>query len=291
MNAAALFKKYLFFAKKFRLQILFALLVLLYFAAAPKNEKFFERAFLTSMSEADKIEMSEPGRGSLSFSKCGSFWLGEFYSEEGESQPLFFCCDKSLVEKLLYNLQRKNRLYEISGSKDAKSAYGLRQDCAFSLKIRRKSEVILSLNFGSVDSKKRIFICVDNDTKISSTDSTAFAPYLALDANFWAAPEIFPKDIVGAEKKYRHGKLAVLDGRPLKADDFDWTGAAEKDFDPGDGNFYRAYFLQRTDGDYCFRFEALPSAQRPSEEKAALKKINAVFLVSAWTFEKVFEED
>ncbi len=49
MNAAALFKKYLFFAKKIRLQILFALLVLLYFAAAPKYEKFFDRAFLTSI--------------------------------------------------------------------------------------------------------------------------------------------------------------------------------------------------------------------------------------------------
>ena len=301
-RAALLYKTYIAFAKKWRLQLALAALAALYFFSAPKAQKAASRALLNSKSEADKIELFEPGRGCLVLSKAGSFWLGEFLSEQSaddgrggrnasDKKSLFFSCDSMLVEKLLYNLRKNVKVYEISDKKDAKNSFGLRQDRAFLIKIRRKSEVISSLNFGSVDSQNRIFFCVDNDTKIQLTDSAALAPYLTASADFWAAPEIFPKDIVGADKKWRHGKLAVAGGQALLADGLDWSGAAEKVYDAGDGNIYRACFLRKPDGDYWFRFEAQPSAQRPEEEKAALKKINAVFDASAWTFEKVFEED
>ena len=283
-------------ARRFRLQLFLAALVALYFLSAPKSEKAVTSALLNPKYEPDQIELFEPEKGSLVLSKAGAFWLGQL-SLDGEGAAgcekcLYFICDNIVVNKLLYNLKSLVKLYEISDKKSAAASYGLRQDRAFSLKIRQKTQVVSSLKFGSVDSLARIFLCSDKNTKIWSTDSAALAPYLTARADFWAAPEIFPKDVVGEDKKYRHGKLAVgADKKPLLADNFDWSGALAKTFDAGDGNVYRAYFLPRTDGDYWCRFEAVPAAQRSLEEKDALKKVNAVFLVSAWTYSRVFEEE
>lgn len=287
-------------ARRFSLQLFLAALVALYFLSAPKSEKAVTSALLNPKYEPDQIELFEPEKGSLVLSKAGAFWLGRLPLDGGDASGsaaggeicLYFICDNTVVNKLLYNLKSLVKLYEISDKKSAGSSYGLRQDRAFSLKIRQKTQVVSSLKFGSVDSLGRIFLSADKNTKIWSTDSAALAPYLTAGADFWAAPEIFPKAVVGEDKKFRHGKLALgSDKKPLLAGAFDWSGALAKTFDAGDGNVYRAYFLPRTDGDYWCRFEAVPAAQRPREEKDALKKINAVFLVSAWTYGRVFEEE
>ena len=286
-------------AKNFGLQIFLALLVALYFASAPKTEKSVKSALLNPKYQADQIELFEPGQGRLVLTKAGSFWLGQFESDQAHGldsskNSVYFSCDSILIQKLLYNLQSIVNLYEISYTNSAKEKFGLRQDRAFSLKIWQKTQVVTSVKFGALDSQKRIALCADKNTKIWSTDSAALAPYLTVSPDFWAAPEIFPKDILGADKKYRHGKLALSPanpGAPLLASELDWSAARQKIFDSGDGNLYRALFLPKSGGDYYFAFEAVPSAQRPQEEKDALKKINAVWTVSAWTFERVFEGD
>ena len=279
-------------AKRFSLQIFLAALVALYFLAAPKTEKAVTSALLNPKYEPDQIELFEPGKGSLVLKKTGAFWFGQMpLDAAGDENTLYFICDNTVVNKLLYNLKSIVNLYEISYTNSAKDNFGLRQDRAFLLKIRQKTQVVSSLKFGSVDSLGRIFLTADKNTKIWSTDSAALAPYLTANAGFWAAPEIFPKDLVGADKKYRHGKLARgADGRPLLAAAFNWSDASVKVYDAGDGNLYRAYFLPRTDGDYWCRLEAVPAAQRPQEEKDAMKKLNAVFVVSAWTYSRALEE-
>ena len=306
MNRAAPFglAKIFALAKRARLQIFLAALIALYFAAAPKTEKAVTSALLNPKYEPDQIELFEPGRGRLLLTKAGGFWLGQAPLDcassncgadsgagndafgasdqalDGENS-LYFICDNTVVQKLLYNLKRIVKLYEISYKKSSENNFGLRQDRAFLIKIRQKSEVISSLKFGSVDSLGRIFLSADKNTKIWSTDSAPLAPYLTASADFWAAPEIFPKSVVGADKKWRHGKLARVA--------LDWSPASVKTFDPGDGNLYRALFLPKADGDYLCRFEAVPAAHRPQEEKDALKKLNAVFDVSAWTYSRVFD--
>ncbi len=292
-------------AKRFSLQIFLAALVALYFFAAPKTEKAVTSALLNPKYEPDQIELFEPGKGSLVLKKTDAFWLGQMPLDAaalnggaegaagaaGGENTLYFVCDNTVVNKLLYNLKSFLKLYEISDKKSAADSFGLRQDRAFLLKIRQKTQVVSSLKFGSVDSLGRIFLTADKNTKIWSTDSAALAPYLTANADFWAAPEIFPKDLVGVDKKYRRGKLAAgADGRPLLAAAFNWSDASVKVYDAGDGNLYRAYFLPRTDGDYWCRLEAVPAAQRPQEEKDAMKKLNAVFVVSAWTYSRALEE-
>lgn len=289
-------------AKRFSLQIFLAALVALYFLSAPKTEKAVTSALLNPKYEPDQIELFEPRKGSLVLKKTGAFWLGQMPLDSaalnggaegaaGGENTLYFVCDNTVVNKMLCNLKSFLKLYEISDKKSAADSFGLRQDRAFLLKIRQKTQVVSSLKFGSVDSLGRIFLTADKNTKVWSTDSATLAPYLTASADFWAAPEIFPKDLVGADKKYRHGKLAAgADGRPLLAAAFNWSDASVKVYDAGDGNLYSAYFLPKTDGDYWCRLEAVPAAQRPQEEKDAMKKLNAVFVVSAWTYSRAFEE-
>ena len=271
------------FVQKRRLQILLVFLAAIFFAASPKREKSFNTALLNPKYDVDQIELLEPGGQGLVLKKCGSFWLGQ--KESRGSRILYFVCDSSLAENFIGGLKKIVRVEEISDKKNL-AAYGLKPGQAFLLCLKKDGKTLSQITFGNVDSLKRIFFSVPKRQKILSIDSDFFAPYLTADPNLWASPEIFPKSVVGIDKKYRHGRLAF----DLQ-EDFDWSGASSKTFDAGDGNVYRALFLQRTDGDYWNRFEAVPAAQRPQEEKDALKKINAVFNVSAWTYGRVMEQE
>ena len=275
--------------KKFRLQILLALLAALYFLSAPRSEKSFATALLNPKHKVQKIVLGNLEQGKLDLQKTGSFWLGQKNVADGKD--LFFAIDSALVESFLSVLKRLSTVYEVSNTLNLK-AYGLDEGGAFFLGLYDEmGKDVLTLHFGSVDSQRRLYFFVPKRNKIFSIDSEALAPYLSASENLWANAEIFPKEIVGTDKKYRRGKLATMGKQPLLADGINWTGALEKDYDPGDGNIYRAFFLPKTDGDYYYRFKAQPSAQRPGEEKEALKKINAVFNVSAWTFERVMEQE
>ncbi|MBQ6027959.1 MAG: hypothetical protein IJL24_00320 [Treponema sp.] len=275
--------------KKFRLQILLAFLAALYFLSAPRSEKSFTTALLNPKHKVQKIVLGNLEQGKLVLQKTGGFWLGK--KNAADQKDLFFASASALVESFLSVLKRISTVYEVSNTLNLK-AYGLDEGGAFFLGLYDEmGKDVLTLHFGSVDSQRRLYFFVPKRNKIFSIDSEALAPYLNLDINLWASAEIFPKDIVGSDKKYRRGKLASLQGQPLLADGLNWQDALAKDYDAGDGNIYRAFFLPKTDGDYYYRFEAQPSAQRPGEEKEALKKINAVFNVSAWTFERVMEQE
>ena len=277
--------------KKYFLQAILIFLSLLYFLSAPKTEKRFKTALLNPKHDAQKIVLGV-GRQSLVLEKAGSFWLGT--KECDDKKPLFFSCDSDTIRSFLSLLKKNATVVEAAGEKSL-SSYGLKNGDGFFLGLYNLSgDEILSLRFGSVDSSRNIFFYVPKRKKIFSIDSEPFEPYLSVDVNFWASAEIFPKDIVGSDKKYRRGHLVFEPGakeKPLLSTSVDWTEAREKTYDPGDGNLYRALFLPKKDGDYLFCFNAMPSAQRPSAEKDALKKINAVFNVSQWTFERVMEQE
>lgn len=274
--------------KKHFLQILLAALCALYFISAPKKEKSFTTVLLNPKHSVQKIVLGNFDQGKLVLQKTGGFWLGQ--KEPSENKALFFAADSALINSFLSVLKRAAIVYEISDTKNLK-AYGLEKGGAFYLELFDGEKSVLEIIFGSVDSAHRLFFFVPEREKIFSIDSESLAPYLSAGENLWANPEIFPKEIVGTDKKYRHAKLAALGGQTLLADDIDWQDALAKDYDAGDGNIYRAFFLPKTDGDYFYRLQVQPSAQRPQEEKEALKKLNAVFNVSAWTFERVMQAD
>ena len=271
--------------KKFRLQIFLLALVALYFISAPKSEKSFKSAFLNPKYDIDELTLSDPQNGSLVIKKVGSFWFGQAERPVETQNNLYYICDSFMVEQFIKNLKSLVNVYEVSNKKNL-SAFGLEDGQSFYLCAKKGGKEVTSVNFGKVDSMKRIFFSVPKRQKIFSVQSDFLAPYLSVNENFWASPEIFPKDLVGADKKYRRGKAALL-----SAQEINWEGATVKTYDAQDGNLYKALFLKKTDGDYYYILQVSPSAQRSQEEKEALKKLNAVFNVSAWTFERVIESD
>ena len=279
------------FFKKFFPQILLFFLAALFFLSAPKKEKTFKTALLNPKHSVQKIVLGDQSFGKISLEKAGSFWLGK--KEFSDGKTVFFPCDSDAIKGLLSALKKISTVVEVSGSKSL-SSYGLEKGGAFFLGLYGEGgeKEAVSIYFGSLDSRRRIFFFVPKRQKIFAMDSQPLAPYLSLDMNFWVSPEIFPKDIVGADKKWRRGKMALSPkGQALLAQDFDWSGAKEKIFDAGDGNVFKALFLPAEEGDYYCLFLALPSAQRPQVEKEALKKINSISLVSSWTFERLLLEE
>ena len=289
------------FAKKARLQIFLLALAALYFLSAPKSEKSFKTALLNPKYNVDQIFLSDPQNGSLELKKIGSFWFGQKEFLANSQESLCFVCDSFMVQSFIKGLKNIVRVYEVSGKKNLK-AFGLQEGQSFLLRAKKDGKEVTCVNFGSVDSQKRIFFCVPKRQKIFSVQSDFLIPYISTAPSLWASPEIFPKSLVGADKKYRRGKIALESGAtslasergaglPLLAQNVNWQGATVKTFDTQDGNVYRAYFLPKTDGDYYYWLNVSPSAQRTQQEKEALKKINAVFNVSAWTFERVMEQE
>ena len=277
--------KFFPFAKKFRLQIFLLVLVAIYFLSAPKSEKSFKSALLNPKYDVDELTLSDPQNESLVIKKIGSFWFGQEDFPIVAQNHLYFICDSFMVEQFIKNLKSLVNVYEVSNKKNL-NAFGLQDGQSFFLCAKKDGKVVTSVNFGKVDSMKRIFFSVSKRQKIFSVQSDFLSPYLSVNENFWASPEIFPKDLVGADKKYRRGKSAMV-----SAQEINWEGAAVKTYDAQDGNIYKALFLPKTDGDYYYSLQVSPSAQRSQEEKEALKKLNAVFNVSAWTFERVIELD
>lgn len=293
--------------------VFLAFLIALFFASKPQSEKSFKSALLNPKYDVDQIELCEGNLGPLLLSKRGNFWLGELELDDGKK--LCFPCEKTMVEKFVSNLKALAQVYEISDKKNAKKNYGLDEEKSFRLLLTEKGKVRSALDFGSVDSRRRIYFSTKkresagagnagaNKTsakgpagKILAVDSSPLEPYLTTAPNFWAAAEIFPKEIVGSDQKYRRGKIALSkNGRPLLAQDLDWTSAVKKDYDSEDGNFYSARFVPMDPaagqaGGYYGSFIAKPSAQRDPEEKEALAKINVVFEASSWTVSKLLDQ-
>lgn len=279
MNREIVFK-----IKKCKLQLLWALLALIFFLSAPKKEKEFKSALLNPKYKVDEIELIQRNSQKLLLKKTGSFWLGE--TEIEGKDKLYFSCQNELVQKLLFNLSGITSFYEMSSGNKNLQKYGLAKEDSFTLKLSQNDSVVSAITFGSLDSRHRIFFCVQNQEKIFAAPSSPFEPYLNVNVDFWASPEIFPKEIVGADLKYRRGRVAYAKG-------LDWSKALEKVYDAKDGNIYKALFIPRNDSsdDYYCAFFAQPAAQRSQEEKDALKKINLLSIVSRWTLQRLLDEE
>ena len=285
--------------KKYRLQIVLALLVLIFTAVLPRSKDSFKDSFIPKDSDAVMVTLSHSKEGTLVLKKLPSFWLGEFISLHDEK--IYFPCDPLAVQKFLDNAQKPLTVYEISDTDISQQEYSLSQDDAFfvefAVKTRKKRQKVSKIRFGSIDHFGAVSFCREGKAKIYSVKSEIFN-FLKTDISFWGSPELFPASVCGSEKnflkenaasflKFRHGGLlSEASGR------FDWSGAEPLELFSGSGDSYRIEFIQdeKSPGDFLCRLKAVPSLVREEEERAAIKKFNYVMKVSSWTFGKIFTE-
>lgn len=308
--------KFIFIAKKFFPQIALAILVAIFFIASPKSEKSFESALVNPKYEIDEISLRYEKEGIATISKRGAFWIYDYVSPEGKNAV--FPCDSKLVKNLLDCSRSVVKVYEISDSLKNRDSLGLSQNDAFCLEFSQNGDAVSKIFFGAADSRRRIAFYVDKQKKIYCTDS-AILSYLTLSPDFWCDPNIFPESVcdkidggtlaisplaIGIEKdlsqiaRLRHGKIFLDEIQNFSIENLRYSQngfSAElpcAKIDDGRGNIYQAFFMPTggADGDYFCRFTAIPSAVRNESEALAIKSLDYVTTVSAWTFGRIFGE-
>lgn len=308
--------KFNFIAKKFFPQIILAILVAIFFIANPKSEKSFESALVNPKYEIDEISLRYEKEGIATISKRGAFWICDYVSPEGKNAV--FPCDSKLVKNLLDFSRSVVKVYEISDNLKNIDSFSLSQDDAFCLEFSQNGKTVSKIFFGAADSMRRIAFYVDKQKKIFCTDSAILA-YLTLSPDFWCDPNIFPESVcdkigggtlaisplaIGIEKdlsqiaRLRHGKIFLGETPNFSLEDLRYSQngfSAElpcAKIDDGRGNIYQAFFMPTggAEGDYFCRFTAIPSAARNESEALAIKSLDYVTTVSAWTFGRIFGE-
>lgn len=308
--------KFVFIARKYFPQVILAFLVAVFFIASPKTEKSFETALVNPKYEIDEISLRYEREGSATISKRGAFWTCDYVSPEGKRAV--FPCDGTVVKNLLGCSRNVITVYEISDSLKNMDSLGLSQEDAFCVEFSQDGKTVSKIFFGAADSRRRIAFYVDSQKKIYCTDS-AILSYLTLSPDFWCDPNIFPESVcdkmdgatiaisplaIGTEpdlsqiSRLRHGKI-FLDEIPAFSLEglryFENRISSELPcvkIDDGRGNVYEAFFMPTggAEGDYFCRFVALPSAARSEAESLAIKSLDYVTTVSAWTFGRIFSE-
>lgn len=308
--------KFVFIARKYFPQIVLAFLVAIFFIASPKSEKSFDTALVNPKYEIDEISLRYEKEGSATLSKRGAFWICDYVSPEGKKAV--FPCDNAVVKNLLDYSRNIVKVYEISDNLKSRNSLGLSQTDAFCLEFSQNGKTVSKIFFGAADSRRRIAFYVEKQKKIYCTDS-AILSYLTLSPDFWCDPNIFPESVcdkidgatlaitplaIGIEKdlsqitRLRHGKIFLgeipnfsLEGLRRSQNGFSMDFPCVK-IDDGKGNVYEAFFLptESAEGDYFCRFVAQPSAVRSEAESLAIKSLDYVTTVSAWTFGRIFSE-
>lgn len=316
MNQMGEKMKFVFIARKYFPQVILAFLVAIFFIASPKSEKHFETALVNPKYEIDEISLRYEREGSATISKRGAFWTCDYVSPEGKRTV--FPCDGTVVKKLLGCSRSVITVYEISDSLKNMASLGLSQEDAFCVEFSQDGNAVSKIFFGAADSRRRIAFYVDSKKKIYCTDS-AILSYLTLSPDFWCDPNIFPESVcdkmdgatiaisplaIGTEpdlsqiSRLRHGRIFLdeipgfsLEGLRHSQNGFSMDLPCVK-IDDGRGNVYQAFFMPTggAEGDYFCRFVAQPSAARSEAESLAIKSLDYVTTVSAWTFGRIFSE-
>lgn len=304
--------KFGFIAKKSVSYIVLVVLVAIFFIARTKTEQSFSAALVNPKYEIDTISLRYEKEGrSAALSNCGSFWTCDYASPEGKA---VFPCDNAVIQKFLEHSRNIVKIYEISDSLKNREAFGLSQDASFCVEFFQSGETVSKLYFGTADLRRRVAFCVDKQEKIYSTNS-AILSYLTLSPDFWCDPNIFPESVcdgmdggtlaitpLAIEKELskiaslRHGSVFLDEINGFSLEDVRRSqngisgGFPFVSVDDGKGNVYQAFFMPTggAEDDYFCRFVALPSVARSEREALAIKSLDYVTTVSAWTFGRIF---
>ena len=117
-----------------------------------------------------------------------------------------------------------------------------------------------------------------------------------------AAKNSGEENSVGKIARLRHGKVSLEEIPDFWSEKWrfvlqcefseEFAFASKVKIDDGKGNIYQAFFkpTKGAEGDYFCRFVGFPSAARSESESLAIKSLDYVTTVSAWTFTQIFGE-
>lgn len=294
-----------FYAMDFILLLIFILVLIPFSKNSKKSSK--KSALLNPKYKnlVEKIEINFPLESddfstNFTFYKKGSFWFGEMpvkksnissefqIAQNDDFNKIYFPLDNQTINNLLEKFTLIVNMYKKSDNQKDFSSFNLLENNSRCIIFYDSNDEILSqIYFDKEDDfTSRIAFRIPSENEVWETDNS-FSIYLNSESSFWADPFLEPQCITrfsrkDAERGLRHGKI-LEDFFP---DDFVSSENLKKDFGNGNEIIYEIF---KDDSQIFIKTKFIPGIINSQIEKDALQKVNYIYSVSEWTYEKFLE--
>ena len=287
--------------------ILLLIFILLIIPFSRKTKNSSKKSALLNpkyKNSVEKIELNFPSASeefskNFTFYKKGNFWFGEMpvknsvssefqITQNNDSDKIYFPLDNQTVNNMLEKFTLIVNMYKKSDSLADFSAFNLLENESICILFYDSNNEILSqIYFGKEDDfTSRIAFRIPNQNEVWETDNS-FSVYINSQLSFWTDPFLEPQCITRysrkeAESSLRHGKIL----ENFLPDDFVSSESLKKDFGNGNEILYEIF---KSNSEIFVKAKFIPGSINSQIEKNALQKVNYIYSISEWTYEKFLE--
>ena len=287
--------------------ILLLIFILLIIPFSRKTKNSSKKSALLNpkyKNSVEKIELNFPSASeefskNFTFYKKGNFWFGEMpvknsvssefqITQNNDSDKIYFPLDNQTVNNMLEKFTLIVNMYKKSDSLADFSAFNLLENESICILFYDSNNEILSqIYFGKEDDfTSRIAFRIPNQNEVWETDNS-FSVYINSQLSFWTDPFLEPQCITRysrkeAESSLRHGKIL----ENFLPDDFVSSESLKKDFGNGNEILYEIF---KNNSEIFVKAKFIPGSINSQIEKNALQKVNYIYSISEWTYEKFLE--
>lgn len=238
-----------------------------------------------SLKSVSSIVITDGSSGgdSVTLNRNDSFWSGTDSVTE-----TVWPADSQVMRNLMDSLVNVRTVRVKAVSEASWEDLGIDDENAFSIKILdEKSEEILTLYFGHVDSlTQRIAFRTSNDSASYETDFE-IRSFLNASSSFWVDPFLFPVFLSGTasvnmQSSFRHGILMPIVPLPDET-----VNVLKKTFENGSRAVFSVY---ETDEDIIIVPKFYASQSASQTEQDAVRSCNYRYSLSQWTYERILED-
>lgn len=293
-----------FYTMDFILLLIFILLIIPFSRKTKNSSKKSALLNPKYKNSVEKIELNFPSESeafskNFTFYKKGNFWFGEMpvknsvssefqITQNNDSDKIYFPLDNQTVNNMLEKFTLIVNMYKKSDSLADFSAFNLLENESICILFYDSNNEILSqIYFGKEDDfTSRIAFRIPNQNEVWETDNS-FSVYINSQLSFWTDPFLEPQCITRysrkeAESSLRHGKIL----ENFLPDDFVSSESLKKDFGNGNEILYEIF---KSNSEIFVKAKFIPGSINSQIEKNALQKVNYIYSISEWTYEKFLE--
>lgn len=286
------------------------------------TQKSVESAILnpSHKNEVNLIEI-ESGEGSqITLKKQGDFWLLSKTIENGNE--IYTLADSKIITALLENASKIRKIYKITEKESDYLSLGISEKQKTSISFSQNSDKLYTkVYFGHSDSiKNRIYFRSDSSKTVYETENDIHQ-FLTKDLNYWSeggiVPEIkntvqitlkveadskqsiSPRTITLDEKSKdfqskSHTLLSLRHGNILSEETSSIKKISTLTLQDGNGRIAKIDFFEKREGftdsseiSYFYKKSVTPSQIDSQENIFAFYSENALYEISAWTYERI----
>ncbi|MDD7127156.1 DUF4340 domain-containing protein, partial [Treponema porcinum] len=252
----------------------------------------------------------------LSILQDGGLWTGavRYTTEQGESSAVF-PVDKTVVRRIIQNLQKTVTLYKVSEKLSRENSYGLMQENSVTISYRTNEGVTAKITVGNEDFSRTFrYIQIGEANVIYKTDFE-FAELLHAESQFWYDPYVIPRSLLsapytdiqkiritaGGTKKTYVPKGTAADAKLLELrhgavstskEGYSDEPVSVMEIEFGQGEFLTLSFYQRISGGAHEKQEKNLGSENALSDyiiRCHSKPLDYAFHVSSWTYAKIME--